>query len=112
MEEAIHFRIIIWQRNNQFKAICLETKLTFQAETDADLHKKIKDGLISYLECFSEQEINAKSYLRPIPLKFRLLWQLKPLITWIYSLQPTSANYNLRSGELRFIFKISSSYYY
>jgi hypothetical protein len=102
MEEAIYFRIIVWRKKNQFRAVCLETNLAFQAKTKAELHKKIKDGLLSYIECFSKQEIISKAYLRPAPIKYHCLWLLKPIMVWINSSKPTKANYNLQSGKLRF----------
>jgi hypothetical protein len=102
MEEAIHFRIIVWRKNNQFRAVCIETNLAFQAKTEADLYQKIQDGLLSYIECFSEQEFISKAYLRPAPVRYRILWFLKPIMAWVNSSKPTKANYNPQSGKLKF----------
>jgi hypothetical protein len=102
MQEAIQLRIITWHNNIKFRAVCLEANLFFQADSEADLMLKIRDGVKGYLDCFTEPEILAKAYLRPAPLKYRVMWLIKPLLSVINSFKSKKANYNIISGKLKF----------
>lgn len=103
MHEAIQLRIITWRsKSNKFRAVCLETNLFFQAESEHDLVVKMKDGIKGYLDCFTEAEIASGDYIRPAPLKYRVIWFIKPLLSLINSYKSKKANYNFTSGKLKF----------
>lgn len=100
-EGIITLRILVWQTNKIFRAICLETDLAFEANSEKELKEKMSDGIVGYLSCFSMEELKQKKFYKKAPLRYRFLWFLIPAIK-LFNTDGETVNYSPQTGSLNF----------
>ena len=102
MVGKLTLRVLFYEHENVIRGICLETNIGVQAETFEGAIQKMQDATILYMTSFSPDELFKQEYLRPAPIKYRVMWSLFLFLKFLSALRREEIDYDPQTKHLSF----------